>query len=118
MLQAELTSTSGAVDDLFALFGAGLFELQSTADDTPTLWVARENLLRVLTHLQPRFPMLLDLFGVDERLREHKPTAAVDFTVVYHLFNLADREEIRLRNLFIYFHSSGHSLACLSCRIP
>ena len=97
MLQAELTSTSGAVDDLFVRFGAGLFELQSTADDTPTLWVARENLLQVLTHLLPQFPMLLDLFGVDERLREHKPVAAVDFTVVYHLFNLADREEIRLK---------------------
>ena len=97
MLQAELTSTSGAVDDLFVRFGAGLFELQSTADDTPTLWVARENLLQVLTHLLPQFPMLLDLFGVDERLREHKPAAAVDFTVVYHLFNLTDREEIRLK---------------------
>jgi NADH-quinone oxidoreductase subunit C/D len=92
-----LTSTSGAVDDLFVRFGAGLFELQSTADDTPTLWVARENIFQVLTHLLPQFPMLLDLFGVDERLREHKPAAAVDFTVVYHLFNLADREEIRLK---------------------
>ena len=97
MLQAELTSTSGAVDDLFARFGASLFELQPTADNTPTLWLDRENLLRVLAHLKTRFPMLLDLFGIDERLREHKPSAATDFTVVYHLFNLTDKEEIRLK---------------------
>jgi NADH-quinone oxidoreductase subunit C/D len=97
MLQAELTNTSGAVDDLFARFGASLFELQPTADNTPTLWVARENLLGVLAYLKPHFPMLLDLFGIDERLREHKPSAATDFTVVYHLFSLADKEEIRLK---------------------
>ena len=85
------------MDDLFARFGAHLFDVQQTADDTPTLWVERRQLLEVLAHLKPRFPMLLDLFGIDERLREHKPASAVDFTVVYHLFNLQDREEIRLK---------------------
>jgi NADH-quinone oxidoreductase subunit C/D len=97
MLSAQVTSVNGTVDDLFARFGAHLFDLQSTADNTPTLWVDREKLLEVLAHLKPRFPMLLDLFGIDERLRQHKPAAAVDFTVVYHLLNLADREEIRIK---------------------
>jgi NADH-quinone oxidoreductase subunit C/D len=97
MQQAQATSTNGTVDDLFARFGAHVFDLQPTADNTPTLWVAREQVIEVLAHLKPRFPMLLDLFGIDERLREHKPAAAVDFTVVYHLFNLADREEIRIK---------------------
>lgn len=97
MLSAQVTSENGTVDDLFARFGAHLFDLQSTADNTPTLWVDREKLLEVLAHLKPRFPMLLDLFGIDERLRQHKPAAAIDFTVVYHLFNLADREEIRIK---------------------
>jgi len=97
MQQAQATSTNGTVDDLFARFGAHVFDLQPTADNTPTLWVAREQVIEVLVHLKPRFPMLLDLFGIDERLREHKPAAAVDFTVVYHLFNLADREEIRIK---------------------
>ncbi|RLA62019.1 MAG: NADH-quinone oxidoreductase subunit C/D [Gammaproteobacteria bacterium] len=97
MLCAQVTSVNGTVDDLFVRFGADLFDLQSTADHTPTLWVDRGNLLEVLTHLKPRFPMLLDLFGIDERLRQHKPAAAADFTVVYHLFNLADREEIRIK---------------------
>jgi NADH-quinone oxidoreductase subunit C/D len=97
MQQAQVTGTNGTVDDLFARFGAHVFDLQPTADNTPTLWVAREQVIEVLAHLKPRFPMLLDLFGIDERLREHKPAAAVDFTVVYHLFNLADREEIRIK---------------------
>ena len=97
MLSAQVTSINRTVDDLFDRFGAHLFVLQPTTDNTPTLWVARERLLEVLSHLKPRFPMLLDLFGIDERLREHKPAAAVDFTVVYHLFNLNDREEIRIK---------------------
>jgi len=97
MLQAQVTGTSGTVDDLFARFGAHLFDLQATADDTPTLWVDRDNVISVLAHLKPRFPMLLDLFGIDERQRQHKPAAAADFTVVYHLFNLQDREEIRIK---------------------
>ena len=97
MQQAQVLSTDSAVDDLFARFGASAFVQQPTPDNTPTLWVAREQILDVLAHLKPRFPMLLDLFGMDERLREHKPAAASDFTVIYHLFNLAGREEIRLK---------------------
>ncbi|MFT6287912.1 MAG: NADH-quinone oxidoreductase subunit C/D [Alcanivorax sp.] len=97
MLNAELTAPNSTVDELFARFGAAVFQLQPTADLTPTLWVDTADLLTVLAHLQRRFPMLLDLFGIDERLREHKPPAAEDFTVVYHLLNLEDREEIRIK---------------------
>jgi len=97
MLQAEVTTGNTTVDDLFARFGAQSFSFQHTPDNTPTLWLDRSRLIEVLRHLRPRFPMLLDLFGVDERLREHKPPAAADFTVVYHLLNLDDREEIRLK---------------------
>ena len=97
MLQAEVTTNNSTVDDLFARFGVQSFVQQFTPDNTPTLWVGREQLLAVLAHLRPRFPMLLDLFGIDERLREHKPAGAADFTVVYHLLNITDREEIRLK---------------------
>ena len=41
--------------------------------------------------------MLLDLFAIDERLRQHKPAAAADFTVVYHLLDPGRREEFRLK---------------------
>ncbi|MDE0952418.1 MAG: NADH-quinone oxidoreductase subunit C/D [Halioglobus sp.] len=97
MLQAEVTNTNPIVDDLFARFGAQLFKQQLTADDVSTLWLDRTNLLEVLSYLKPRFPMLLDLFGIDERLREHKPMAASDFTVVYHLLSLQERDEFRLK---------------------
>lgn len=97
MLNADLTAPNSTVDELFARFGAAVFQLQPTADLTPTLWVDTADLLTVLAHLQRQFPMLLDLFGIDERLREHKPPAAEDFTVVYHLLNLEDREEIRIK---------------------
>ncbi|TDG12960.1 NADH-quinone oxidoreductase subunit C/D [Seongchinamella unica] len=98
MLEAQVTAdSSGVVDDLFARFGAPCFSSQPTPDNTPTLWVEREKLLEVLRHLHKDFPMLLDLFGIDERLREHKPEAAQDFTVVYHLLNLEAREEIRIK---------------------
>tara|TARA_R110001592_G_scaffold363398_2_gene688071 strand:+ start:140722 stop:142470 length:1749 start_codon:yes stop_codon:yes gene_type:complete len=97
MQQAQAMSTSTTVDDLLARFGAPAFTLQSTPDNTPTFWVDRSQILEVLVYLKRRFPMLLDLFGMDERLREHKPDGAADFTVVYHLLNIADREEIRLK---------------------
>lgn len=97
MQQAQAINTNSTVDDLIVRFGAPAFVPQHTPDNTPTLWVERDRILEVLAHLKTRFPMLLDLFGIDERLREHKPTGAADFTVVYHLLNIADREEIRLK---------------------
>lgn len=97
MLNAQVTNSSNAVDDLFARFGAHVFEHQPTPDNTPTLWLERNKLLEVIAYLKKDFPMLLDLFGIDERLREHKPAAAADFTVVYHLLNFSRCEEIRLK---------------------
>ena len=97
MLNAQLTSNSKDVDAMLAHFGAGLFELQPTADNTPTLWVERGKLVEVLTHLKLRFPMLLDLFGIDERLRQHKPAPAGDFRVVYHMMSFPPVAEIRIK---------------------
>ncbi len=97
MLQAKVTSATATVEELRNRFGADSFVEQATPDRTPTLWLQPDRLLPVLTHLKARFPMLLDLFAIDERLREHKPEGAADFTVVYHLFNLRDCEELRLK---------------------
>ncbi len=97
MVTAESAAPDNAVSDLFARFGEEGFQSQPTADHTPTLWLAPERLTDVLRHLKPRFPMLLDLFGVDERLRQHRPTGARDYTVVYHLFDPGRCEELRLK---------------------
>ena len=87
-------SAAGA---LLARFGDLAVDEQVTADGTPTLWVPRAQLLEVLRHLHRAFPMLLDLFGVDERQRRHRPAAARDFTVVYHLFNPEGCRELRIK---------------------
>ena len=62
MLNAQATSSTDAVDDLFAHFGADCFEPQDCADNTPTLWLAPDKLQAVLSHLKPDYPLLLDLF--------------------------------------------------------
>jgi len=90
-------NSNATVNGLYARFGEHAFVSQPTPDNTPTLWVDRAELLAVLGHLRGDFPMLLDLFGIDERLREHRPEAAADFSVVYHLLNLDAREEIRIK---------------------
>jgi NADH-quinone oxidoreductase subunit C/D len=97
MLNAEAITPNNTVDDLVTRFGAEVFERESSRDNTPTLWVSANRLLEVLAYLKPRFPMLMDLFAIDERLREHKSPAATDFTVVYHLFAFTPCEEIRLK---------------------
>jgi NADH-quinone oxidoreductase subunit C/D len=97
MLNAQISKRSNTVDDLYAHFGAAVFDTQPTADQTPTLWVDRSKVLEVLLHLKSQFPMLLDLFAVDERLREHKPVAAKDFTIVYHLMSFTPVEDIRIK---------------------
>ncbi|MBN7795644.1 NADH-quinone oxidoreductase subunit C/D [Parahaliea mediterranea] len=88
-----LTGTPALIADL----GDAVLHHQRCADGVPTLWVERQRLPQVLRQLRDRFPMLLDLFGIDERLREHKPEAAADFTVVYHLLGLERCEECRIK---------------------
>jgi NADH-quinone oxidoreductase subunit C/D len=98
MLNAGNISSGTIVDDLFARFGADLFVLQQTADHTPTLWVDAGHVLAVLEFLKPAYPMLYDLFGIDERLRENRSgQPAADFTIVYHLLSLTPVAEIRIK---------------------
>lgn len=97
MQNAEAITGNTAVTALYARFGEQSFIEQPIADGVPTLWTGRDRLLQALEHLKPEFPMLLDLFGIDERQRQHKPAPASDFSVVYHLFDPARSEELRLK---------------------
>lgn len=97
MVNAVVTADSKALEELLVTFAdAGMLQ-QASADGTPTVWVPRGRLLDVLRHLRRGFPMLLDVFGIDERLRQNKPLQAKDFTVVYHLFSVDRREEFRVK---------------------
>jgi NADH-quinone oxidoreductase subunit C/D len=98
MLAVEQTSGLTFVTKLFEKFGSGSFVVQKTVDDIPTLWVQADQLHAVLHCLKPDFPMLYDLFGIDERLRnnrENQPDS--DFTVVYHLLSLGHNLDIRIK---------------------
>jgi len=98
MLAVEQTSKTDIVSELVKEFGAESFVVQETIDNTPTLWVSKEQLHKVLNRLKPQYEMLYDLFGIDERLRNDRtgqPDA--DFSVVYHLLSLSQNKEIRLK---------------------
>ena len=98
MLAVEKTTGSALVAKLFEEFGKDTFVVQETVDNIPTLWVNAENLRAVLSFLKPQFPMLYDLFGIDERLRNERGNQPdSDFTVVYHLLSLQSSLDIRIK---------------------
>ena len=76
--------------------------LQATVDGMPTLWVDRAHIKAVLKFLrdesQPKFEMLLDVTGIDERVRVHRTgQPASEFTVVYHLTSFSGDCDIRVK---------------------
>ncbi len=98
MQATETLRQAGIIGELYERFGEGCFLVQPCADGITTLWVERAQLHYVLRFLKPKFPMLHDLFGIDERLRvnrEGQPNA--DFTIVYHLLSFSRNEDIRLK---------------------
>ena len=79
-----------------------VISLQTTVDGMPTLWVDRAHIKAVLKFLrdksQPRFEMLLDVTGIDERVRVHRTgQPASEFTVVYHLTSFSGHCDIRVK---------------------
>ncbi len=99
MLSAGLNDSAGTAEDVGkARFGADRFVRQDCPDGIPTYWVESGELRSVLRELKADHPMLYDLFGIDERLREHRggqPDA--DFTVVYHLLSLSPFAQLRIK---------------------
>lgn len=89
------------VRELHAHFGLATCQFQPTRDLVPTVWVARERLLEVLTFLRnvPNpYSMLYDLSAIDEQLRTHRrDQPASDFTVFYHLLSLSRNSDIRIK---------------------
>ena len=76
--------------------------LQATVDEIPTFWVDRSNIKVFLKFLrsgsQPRFEMLLDVTGIDERVRVNREgQPASEFTVVYHLTSFSGHCDVRVK---------------------
>jgi len=75
---------------------------QATMDETVTIWIERNNLIKVLEYLKKEiilpFRMLYDLTAIDERTRKNRNDQPVsDFTVVYHLTSFERNEDIRIK---------------------
>ena len=90
-MQAEAAvqhARSPGLDTLRDLFASPDLHMQDCADGVPTVWVGPDDITRVMQALKSDYPMLHDLFAIDERVRERRagqPDA--DFTVVYHLMS-------------------------------
>jgi len=75
---------------------------QLTADDTPTLWIDKSNLVAILNYLKNEiaFPykMLYDLTGIDERAKNGRNgQPGGEFTIVYHLSSFERNQDIRIK---------------------
>ena len=98
MQTAESLVHSQVEEHLYRKFGKQLFVPQICADNLPTLWLGRENIVKVLQFLKPSFSMLYDLFVIDERTRVHRKGQPLsDFTVVYQLLSMENNQDLRLK---------------------
>ena len=97
------SNNQNIISELGTEFGENVIvHQQPTKDDTPTIWIDRNNLSRVLSYLKNGislpFKMLYDLTGVDERIRTKRngqPTS--DFTIVYHLTSFERNQDLRIK---------------------
>ena len=84
------------------LGGDTILYRQDTVDGTPTIWINKNNLLKVLNFLKKDiahpYKMLYDLTAIDERTRTKRgDQPASDFTVVYHLTSFDRNQDIRIK---------------------
>jgi NADH-quinone oxidoreductase subunit C/D len=97
-MTATATPRLDSHDPLVDAFPGLLSVFQSTVDQIPTYWVERAQLQALLVYLKPHYEMLFDLTAMDERHRVHREDLpASDFTVIYHLFCLPRRCDLRIK---------------------
>jgi NADH-quinone oxidoreductase subunit C/D len=89
------------ITDLLTRLDSHEVTIQNTFDDITTLWVPATQLKNILNLLKGKpydFAMLLDLFGIDERLRKNrKDQPHSDFTLVYHLTSVTNNLDFRIK---------------------
>ena len=93
---------SGLIDELNIELGNKIIYHQLTVDKVTTLWIAKEDILEVLSFLKIKisrpFKMLYDLSAIDERsLIKKDGTPGSDFTIVYHLLSFERNCFIRIK---------------------
>jgi NADH-quinone oxidoreductase subunit C/D len=99
---ATLPADHAVLAELETRFGAAILARQSTVDNVPTAWVARDRAHEVVRHLkegvEKPYRALYDLTVIDERARQHRQgQPPSDFTFIYHLLSFDRNEDIRVK---------------------
>ncbi len=98
----NINDHSDIIAEIRKRFGPAFGAIQTTQDRIPTLWIAKEQIIDVLSFLKndvdEPYRMLYDLTAIDERSRAgHNSQPASDLTVVYHLLSFARNADIRIK---------------------
>lgn len=103
-------------EQLRARFGPAILGVQPTAEDFPVLWIAPEAAPAIhqflKTEIAKPYPLLTDLWCIDETARAHRdgqPTSGV--TVCSHLVSLDRNSDIRLKTACTADDPRSHSIA-------
>jgi NADH-quinone oxidoreductase subunit C/D len=93
---------SDIINEIKSRFGESEFTVQPTVDKIPTLWVQKEDIIKILNFLKNEvanpYRMLYDLTAIDERThsgRHGQPDS--DFTIVYHLMSFGRNQDVRIK---------------------
>jgi NADH-quinone oxidoreductase subunit C/D len=97
-----MSDQANIIGELKKKFGDAILMGQTTCDETPTVWVARDQAHSVLRHLktdvEKAYRMLYDLTAIDERSRIHRQNQPPsDFSLVYHLLSFERNRDMRIK---------------------
>jgi len=97
-----MSSKRPSFEEIENAFGEVNASFQTTRDEIPTFWTAKEKVRDVLRHLKSGiaspYRTLYDLTVIDERLRANRQgQPPSDFTVVYHLLSYDRNEDLRIK---------------------
>ena len=98
MNSAVPANRSASAQQIPAFISDNALAQQAIADQVPTFWLAPAQLREAMKLLKPQYPLLHDLFAIDERMRQKRDgQPAADFTVVYHLMSFQLNADIRIK---------------------
>jgi NADH-quinone oxidoreductase subunit C/D len=97
-----MNDNTNIVEELQNKFGEAVITQQTTRDEIPTLWVARDRAHEILRYLKTEtdkpYRMLYDLTAIDERVRSNRQgQPPSDFTVAYHLLSFERNTDVRIK---------------------
>ena len=97
-----MTSAPEIIEEVRREFSDAVIGFERPRDEVPTFWVTPSRIRDVLSFLKNKitrpFPMLYDLFAIDERSRENKIAGVTaDFTVVYQLTSFERNADVRIK---------------------